>query len=242
MNHSVETLLKQIEILKKRLERSEHSRRLMEQAKDHYDLVYRSSIEKLDAQKNLLDIKNKELDLIQLELLAKNQALLEASTIDALTRIYNRRKISELLQEEFLHAQRYQLFFSIILIDIDWFKLVNDTYGHQVGDQVLHVVSQLMKDSLRVTEHIGRWGGEEFMIVLQNTNAEKAYILAERIRLKIAGYSFPTANHLTCSFGIAEYSDDTYIETIIKKADKALYQAKETRNASHIYNELNPSF
>ena len=234
-NDSKDIMKKQIAILKKKLERSEHSRRLIEQAKDHYDLVYRSSIEKLDMQKNLLDIKNKELDLVRIELLAKNKELEEVSTTDGLTQIYNRRKISEIFNEEYLQARRYGIIFSVIIIDFDWFKLVNDTYGHQIGDQVLIELAQLMKDSLRNTEHIGRWGGEEFFIVLPNTTAKDGYTLAERIRLKISCYKFPTPNHQTCSFGITQYMGDDSIEQIIKRADTALYYAKEHRNCTCIF-------
>ena len=234
-NDSKDIMKKQIAILKKKLERSEHSRILIEQAKDHYDLVYRSSIEKLDIQKNLLDIKNKELDLVRIELLAKNKELEEVSTTDGLTQIYNRRKISDIFNEEYLKARRYGIIFSVIIIDFDWFKLVNDTYGHQIGDQVLIELAQLMKDSLRNTEYIGRWGGEEFFIVLPNTNVKDGYTLAERIRLKISSYDFPTANHQTCSFGITQYMGDDSIERIIKRADTALYYAKEHRNCTCIF-------
>ena len=234
-NDNIDAMMRQIAILEKKLQRSEHSRRLIEQAMDHYDLVYRFSIEKLDEQKNLLDVKNKELDLVRLELLAKNDELLEVSTTDGLTRIYNRRKINEIFNEEYLQAQRYGIKFSVITIDVDWFKLVNDTYGHQAGDQVLFELAQLMKGSLRITENIGRWGGEEFFIVLPNTSANDGYILAERIRLKISNYNFQTPRHLTCSFGITEYMQDDSIEKIIKRADTALYKAKEHRNCTCIF-------
>lgn len=234
-NEDIDALKKQITILNKKLERSEQNRRLTEQAMDHYDLVYRSSIDKLDAQKTLLDIKNNELDCVRLELMIKNKELQETSTIDGLTLLYNRRKISELLNEEFLTAQRYKIKFSVILIDIDYFKLVNDTYGHQIGDQVLIEIAQLMKDSLRITEHVGRWGGEEFLMVLPNTIEANAYILAERIRLSISRHNFQTAKHLTCSFGITEYLNDDTIEPIIKRADTALYQAKEQRNYACVF-------
>lgn len=232
---NIEAMKRQIVILKKKLERSEHSRRLIEQAKDHYDLVYRSSIDKLDAQKNLLDIKNKELDLIRLELLAKNKELQAVSTTDGLTGIYNRRRISEIFDEEFHKAKHSRTKFSVITIDVDWFKLVNDTYGHQTGDKVLFELAQLMKNNLSITEYIGRWGGEEFFIVLPNTSAMDSYALAERIRLKISAYNFQPVKHLTCSFGITEYIEDDCIEQIIKRADTALYHAKEHRDCACIF-------
>ncbi|MBW9169676.1 GGDEF domain-containing protein [Clostridium estertheticum] len=234
-NYNIDAMIKQIAILEKKLQRSEHSRRLIEQAMDHYDLVYRSSIDKLGSQKNLLDAKNQELDFKRLELLAKNAELQEVSTTDGVTRIYNRRKINEIFNEKYLQAQRYRISFSVIIIDVDWFKLVNDTYGHQAGDKVLFELAQLMKGSLRITEYIGRWGGEEFFIVLPNTSANDGYVLAEKIRLKVSNYNFGTSKHLTCSFGITEYMKDDSIEKIIKRADMALYQAKERRNCSCIF-------
>lgn len=232
-----EDLIKQIRILKKKLERCEQSRRLIEQAKDHYDLVNRSLIEKLDAQKNLLDSKNKELDIVRLELIAKNLALEESSITDGLTQIYNRRKISDILNDEYQRVLRYKDTFSVILADIDWFKYINDTYGHPAGDKVLYEIAQLMNRCLRVTEHIGRWGGEEFFIVLPNTTAAEAYNLSERIRIKIADTIFQTTRQITCSFGITEYVQNDCLEDIISRADIALYRAKNDRNRSCIYVE-----
>lgn len=234
-SESNDDLKKQIIILKKKLERCEQSRRLIEQAKDHYDLVNRSSIEKLDAQKNLLDSKNKELDTVRLELLTKNLALEESSITDGLTQIYNRRKISEKLNEEYLRAQRYNGIFSVILADIDWFKSINDNFGHPTGDKVLYEIAQLIKHSLRITEYVGRWGGEEFFIVLPNTNAVDAYILSERIRINIADTVFLTTRQITCSLGITEHIQDNSPEDIISRADIALYRAKNDRNSSCIY-------
>jgi len=232
-----EDLVKQIRSLKKKLERCEQSRRLIEQAKDHYDLVNRSLIEKLDAQKNLLDSKNKELDIVRLELLDKNLALEKTSITDGLTQIYNRRKISDILNDEYQRVLRYKDTFSVILADIDWFKNINDTYGHPEGDKVLYEIAQLMNRCLRVTEHIGRWGGEEFFIVMPNTTAAEAFILSERLRIKIADTVFQTKRQITCSFGITEYVQNDCLEDIICRADIALYRAKNDRNSSCIYIE-----
>ena len=237
-NDHNDALIKQIAILKRKLERCEQSRRLIEAAKDHYDLVYRSSIDKLDAQKSLLDIKNNELDLARLELLAKNKELQIVSTTDGLTQIYNRRKIIEIFNAEYLRVKRYGTVFSVIILDVDRFKLVNDNFGHQAGDQVLFDLAQLMKNNIRITEHIGRWGGEEFFIVLPNTSEKDGYLLAERLRLKIAAYNFQVPKNITCSFGIADYKEDGSNEQqIIKRADTALYEAKKHRNCSCIFNK-----
>lgn len=239
-NNCEDALKRQIIILKKKLERCEQSRKLIEQAKDHYDLVYRSNIDKLDAQRKMLDAKNNELDLVRLELLAKNKELQIVSITDGLTQIYNRRKINEIFNEEYLRVKLYGTKLSVIILDIDLFKLVNDNHGHQVGDQVLVELAQLMKNNLRINEPIGRWGGEEFLIVLPNTSEKEGYLLAERLRLKIADYNFFVTKNITCSFGIADYKEDdsnNNEQQIIKRADIALYEAKKHRNCACVFNK-----
>lgn len=234
-NDNIADFKKEIAILRKRLERSEHSRILVEHAMDHYGLVYRASIEQLNAQRNLLDLKNKELDSIRLELIEKNKELLEASITDSLTKIYNRKKIAEILAHEHYQAHLNNTKLSITLMDVDHFKLINDTYGHQVGDLILFEVAHIMKGSLHTFENVGRWGGEEFLIVLPNSSTDAAYSLAERIRIKIAHYHFPIKGHLTCSFGVTEFMKDDKIEHMVKRADIALYKAKKKRNCTCKY-------
>ena len=234
-NETIDNLKKQIVILKKKLERCEQSRRLTEQAKDHYDLVNRSLIEKLDVQKNMLDIRNRDLDIAHSELLAKNRELEEISIIDGLTQIYNRRKINDILTEEYLRAQRYLIKFSVILIDIDLFKSINDNFGHPAGDLVLHEFAQIISNNLRSNERVGRWGGEEFFVVLPNTVASEAYIVAERIRNILAATNFTNVGQVTCSLGITEFLQNDNQEDIIKRADTALYRAKKNRNCSCVY-------
>jgi len=135
-NDSRNSFIKQIAVLTKKLERCEQSRILIERAKDHYDLVNQSLIERLDKQKDLLDKKTRDLDAAHLEMMAKNRELEEVSTTDGLTRINNRRRINDILSEECLRAQRYGIRFSVILIDIDFFKNINDNFGHPAGDKV----------------------------------------------------------------------------------------------------------
>jgi len=134
-----------------------------------------------------------------------------------------------------LRALRYGKIFSVILVDIDWFKSVNDTYGHPAGDKVLYEIARHIKSCLRITEHVGRWGGEEFFVVLPSTNAADAYILSERIRLNIVKTVFLENSRITCSSGITEYLQNDSLEDIISRADIALYRAKNKRNISCIY-------
>ena len=225
---------KRIVILEKKLERSEISRKLIEQAMDNFGSVYRSNIIKLREQKKLMNIKNQELNFTRRELIAKNQKLIHVSTTDELTQIYNRRKIRDILHEEYLRVKRYKTMLSVGIVDLDWFKKINDNYGHQTGDHVLHKIAQFMRSSVRTTDYVGRWGGEEFFIVLPNSNINDAFQLAERMRVQISKLHFDLCISLTCSFGITEYKPGDNIEEIIRRSDNALYKAKEHRNSTCI--------
>ncbi len=153
------------------------------------------------------------------------------SITDQLTQLYNHGFIIKRLEEEFKQAERYGRELSIIMADIDFFKKVNDTYGHQTGDYVLRKISQLMLDSVREIDIVGRYGGEEFLIILPETNKKNAAIIAERIRKKVEEYDFSrylTSFTVTISMGIAEYKKELKTtEELIKRGDQALYKAKE---------------
>ena len=160
-----------------------------------------------------------------------NQQLAELSQTDSLTGVANRGHWEHCLQDEFARVRRYQATASVILLDIDHFKDVNDSYGHQVGDEVLRQVTAVMEAQLRDTDIVGRYGGEEFAILLPNTDAQDAFLLAERLRHAIAERTFDCGTHQlkqTISLGIAElaHSQDDYIKSI-EAADVALYQAKD---------------
>ncbi len=233
--NQIEVLEKQLSILKKSLERSELNRKLIEKAKDHYDQVYRSSIDKLAEQKRLLDRRNQELDMIRQELLVKNMELLEASTTDGLTRINNRSKINDVLNQEYTRANRYKTLLTVVIVDVDEFKLVNDNYGHQIGYRVLVDLAQLMKHNIRECDDVGRWGGEEFFLVLPYCSAKDALKLVERFQLKVAEHNFRPVPKLTCSFGISEYNEGDIMEDIIKNADAALYHSKKKRDSVSVF-------
>lgn len=147
---------------------------------------------------------------------------------DKLTNIYNRHKLDKVLEEELLRVQRYQIPFSLIILDIDHFKLVNDTYGHQVGDSVLIELTKILRHNIRGTDTIGRWGGEEFLIICPNTELSGAEDLAEHLRKKIASYDFTTVGHKTSSFGVASYIEGDDVDSLLKRADDNLYKAKES--------------
>jgi len=163
---------------------------------------------------------------------------------DALTGINNRRHLYELAEHEFEIAVRYQQPLSVLMFDIDHFKEVNDTYGHMVGDQILQLVTQVAKEELRSADVIGRYGGEEFVIILPMTSAQQAYPLAERIRMRAAEVRMPTEKgeaSVTLSIGIVETPSGMQmrsIETLIRRADEAMYAAKQDgRNQTKIGGE-----
>lgn len=155
-----------------------------------------------------------------------NDALKRLTMVDQLTNIYNRRKLDEILNREMERYDRYQIEFSIIMVDIDHFKNVNDNFGHQVGDQVLRNISKLMRREIRATDIIGRWGGEEFLIVCANTNIEDAVYVADKLRKKIESKTLLKEMPITCSFGVNTIVDKTNITQLVKGADEALYKAK----------------
>lgn len=157
----------------------------------------------------------------------KNRELERLSSTDRLTGLYNRLRLDEALAKELARAARYESVFSVILLDVDHFKAVNDSHGHQAGDQVLVRLSQILQDHRRVPDVVGRWGGEEFLIVCPETDGEGAAVYAEQLRAAIAGASFPTVGHKTASFGVATYRPGDNEKELVRRADEALYQAKE---------------
>ncbi|MBF0102842.1 MAG: GGDEF domain-containing protein [Desulfobacterales bacterium] len=160
------------------------------------------------------------------DLALKRKELEILSVTDKLTGVYNRLKLDELLNNELDRANRYGNTLSILLMDIDHFKEVNDTYGHQCGDKVLIDIANILKDRIRKTDFVGRWGGEEFLIICTETNLSDAHFLAEGIRKIIETYNFPIAGSKTVSFGVTERKPDDTIEHILARADAALYRAK----------------
>ena len=149
------------------------------------------------------------------------------SITDMLTGLHNRRKLDEALQNEFHRTNRSAHHFAMIILDLDHFKYVNDTYGHLVGDKVLVDVASILQQQVRKVDIVGRWGGEEFLIICPNTEAEGILALAEKIRLKIAGHNFPEVGTRTASFGVAIWKPEDTINTLITRADDALYKAKK---------------
>jgi len=155
------------------------------------------------------------------------QKLEYLATTDGLTGLCNRLRIENKVNEEMERAERYKRSLSVILLDIDHFKSVNDDYGHHIGDAVLREFSSIIKDGIRKVDAVGRWGGEEFLIILPETNIKEAENIAEQIRRKIENHIFTVVKHITSSFGVSEYIQGDNSQSTINRADKALYKAKE---------------
>lgn len=152
------------------------------------------------------------------------------ATYDSLTNVFNRRKLETTLSQHIAQSTRYNHPLSILLCDIDKFKSINDQYGHDVGDQAILSVIETLTKTIRSADIIGRWGGEEFVIIVPGLVLDQAILAADRLRMEVMSHHSPPpwANEtLTISVGVAEYNSIETQEDLIKRADKALYRAKE---------------
>jgi len=166
------------------------------------------------------------------ELIETNERLRQVSITDGLTGLDNRRNLEERLQEMFEHAARLSEPFSCVMCDLDKFKGVNDTYGHQAGDAVLRQTADILREEAREIDRVGRYGGEEFMLLLPGTVLDAAVTFAERVRKATESHTFTFdggAIHLTASFGVAGWPHPRIVDcdTLVRAADDALYVAKE---------------
>jgi diguanylate cyclase len=146
--------------------------------------------------------------------------------IDSLTQVDNRRLLTQLLKEEVTRAERHALPLSILLFDLDRFKTINDSFGHNAGDVVLQEVAGVLRQAIRTSDPFGRWGGDEFLVVATNTDGNQAVELADRLRETLENCAFSTAGKVTASFGITTYESGDSPETLIRRADMGLYKAK----------------
>ncbi|MBU3952133.1 MAG: sensor domain-containing diguanylate cyclase [Proteobacteria bacterium] len=167
-----------------------------------------------------------ELYAKNIELQTINKKLEFLSTTDQLTKLSNRHKMNSQLEKEWKRAIRYGNTFSLILFDIDWFKKINDTYGHQAGDSVLDEIARLIKNTFRSTDIVGRWGGEEFLVLCPGTNLSGTKVLAIKLCSTIESYQFTVGATITLSAGLCEFDEHKTIDHMIKEADEKLYEAK----------------
>jgi diguanylate cyclase (GGDEF)-like protein len=162
------------------------------------------------------------------------------SLTDPLTGVHNRRSFDSRFEEEFLRAQRYKVACSLILVDIDYFKQYNDTFGHTAGDEALKAVATLLKADVRIHDLVARYGGEEFAIILPNTDIKGAMVMGERFRRSIQRAAWKH-KQLTISVGVGSLRDGTQKPIdLLKESDMALYKAKQSGRNLVIGSELNP--
>ena len=155
-----------------------------------------------------------------------NEELQRLATTDTLTGVWNRRHFEQVVAAEIQRAGRYGEPLSLLLLDIDHFKAINDTHGHLVGDQVLIGLSHRVRDHLRDVDILARWGGEEFVVMLPHCDGDQARHLAEKLRALIAAEPFPGVGQVTSSFGVAQFHPPESADAWLDRADDALYQAK----------------
>ncbi len=159
---------------------------------------------------------------------SERKSLLSDATTDALTKVSNRLKFETILEQQIELTNRYKNSFCLIMLDVDNFKKINDTYGHGVGDKVLVELASTIKNSIRKSDTIARWGGEEFVVILPHTRLVTGVKIAEKLRKKIEEIKIEGAPRFTCSFGISEYKKDQSIESFMHSVDTKLYEAKNS--------------
>lgn len=175
------------------------------------------------------DINNKLDSFMAISTDITDKKLIEhISEHDKLTQLYNRTKLDAVLEDEYIRTIRYNNPLSVVLIDLDYFKAVNDNYGHLVGDSVLIEFSNILKNNIRKSDVVGRWGGEEFLIICTETNLDGAKELAESLRKRIEAFDFMTVGYKTASFGVTQFNKDDNIEKLLNRCDDLLYKAKES--------------
>ena len=165
-------------------------------------------------------------DITQITIKSKKYEI--QATYDNLTKVYNRTKFNELIENNFNHWKKTSESLCFAIFDIDFFKIVNDDYGHIVGDETLVTFAQTINNLIRDSDIFARWGGEEFTLLLPNTTIEEAYEIVEKLRIIIENTEFTLIGQKTCSVGVTQFNESDTVKCVIERADEALYEAKET--------------
>lgn len=207
-------------------------------------LVIPSNDEFRTKNEALLQAKHELLEanqLLEQRVLDRTKELQHLARTDSLTSVLNRGGLMDRLTIEVDRAVRYQHKLSLLMVDLDHFKHVNDQYGHLYGDTVLIEVATILSDACRSTDVLGRYGGEEFLLLLPETDLEDAKRLAERIRLDIEQHHFCKKDgfkiSLTCSIGVTEFELDQNQESLLQSVDRMLYSAKDSGRNRVVVNE-----
>ena len=200
----------------------------------HFELYQKSDQERIEKSQQQIKAMNARIQSMEQESNKLREVAAQErdkALKDALTGIWNRQALDEALEKEFTRWKRYQHPLSIIVWDVDFFKRVNDSYGHAAGDKVLKTIAGIFDKATRDVDFIARFGGEEFVAILPETELKEALTLANKIREKVENFKFryeDTPVEITASAGLATFEDDDTIDAVFKRADKALYRAKES--------------
>ncbi|AUL99326.1 hypothetical protein B4966_03415 [Rhodocyclaceae bacterium] len=189
-----------------------------------------AAINDITARKQMeqaLERARQELEAANQQMRRANAELALAASTDRLTGLANRRRLEEAAEAELSRARRHRHPLSVVLFDVDWFKSVNDRYGHEVGDAVLREVASRLGGQLRASDLLARWGGEEFLLLAPATALAEALVVAEKMRRLIAVTPFPVAGALSASFGVAQYNGSETFSALVARADRALYRTKD---------------
>ncbi len=174
----------------------------------------------------ILKQNNENINKLNNELLEMNKKLIQKSNRDSLTNLYNHQYINTILDDLLVQVQKADADICVMMLDIDYFKQVNDNYGHLTGDRVLVTVSEIILKNIRPYDYIGRYGGEEFLVVMPDIKLEEAALISEKIRRSIETHDYEIKDlAVTISIGVAQYTGETS-KDLVNKADKLLYQAK----------------
>ncbi|WP_303604273.1 GGDEF domain-containing protein [Gilvimarinus sp. 1_MG-2023] len=174
-------------------------------------------------------------DRTRKQMFISQQALKDLAITDPLTGVYNRHQLNIILAQEIERGLRYKNTFGLLIIDVDYFKNINDSYGHDVGDVTLKTIAQELSRSIRGNDTLIRWGGEEFIVIAIETNQHQLITLAEKLRENIANTDFSEADKVTISIGTTLFKENDRQSDMLSRADKALYQAKEKGRNTTVY-------
>ncbi|MEJ2407017.1 MAG: diguanylate cyclase [Candidatus Thiodiazotropha sp.] len=199
---------------------------LEERVAEHTEQL-KGKVDELSLAYETLKQTQSELEKANAKLGLDKELLQVLSSTDHLTKLYNRGKLEELFNYEIIQSRRYNTPLSIIMVDLDHFKVVNDTYGHHTGDLVLIDMAAILTRSSRNSDVVARWGGEEFLILASKTDIDDAARMAEKIRAAVEAHHFPEVGKKTGSFGVAGYREQDTLTSLLKRADLAMYEAKK---------------
>ncbi|MDD5717715.1 MAG: GGDEF domain-containing protein [Sulfuricurvum sp.] len=219
--------IKKIAVLERQIKLMGESRKQEERLRTQLNQTMDTLKEKERQLKELNDGLEQRIEERTRELYESLEQLSILASTDHLTKINNRMKFNILLEQKIKELKRTAVPMSIAFFDIDFFKKVNDTYGHVAGDEVLIDFTQIVSDNIRQGDVFARWGGEEFIAIYDNCTGYQALLRSEALRRLVEQYTHPVAGHITCSIGLSEVREEDTHDTLLLRVDEALYQAKE---------------